>query len=340
MPLYSLVRPLLFSLNAETSHNLVMNSLGLVSRSSLLCNLIGSNTISHPVEAMGIRFPNPVGLAAGLDKQGKSGNALAKLGFGFIELGTVTPLPQPGNPRPRLFRLTPEEALINRMGFNSIGLDRFVNNIKRLNPGIITGINIGKNAVTSLNNSAQDYIRGMTAVYDHADYICINISSPNTEDLRDLQREDLLNDLLGKLNSERMRLQDQTGKSVPLVVKIAPDINQDQIQHIATILRSHRIDAVAATNTTVSRSGIHSNPLAKEVGGLSGKPLQVQSTEVISRLYQNLQDEIPIIGIGGIHDSDSALEKFQAGARLIQLYTGFIYNGPKLISDINKKLNL
>ena len=300
--------------------------------------MAGTDRITRPLNVMGIKFPNPVGLAAGLDKQATACNALHELGFGWLELGTVTPLPQPGNPKPRMFRLEKHEALINRLGFNSIGLPRFVENLKRVNPEIIKGINLGKNASTPLNNAVEDYLIGLRGTYDFADYVTINISSPNTRNLRELQHDQALNQLLFALNQERQKLADTSGKYVPLVVKIAPDLVPHQIDEIATLLRQNSIDGVAATNTTVSRDAVAGHALAGEVGGLSGAPLKDAATRVIATLYQNLQDEIPIIGIGGIHDADSALEKFDAGAKLIQLYTGLIYRGPDLVREILRAL--
>ncbi|WP_424947841.1 quinone-dependent dihydroorotate dehydrogenase [Candidatus Spongiihabitans sp.] len=341
--MYPLLRPLLFKLRPETSHDLVMNTLGLVSKSkqltSLCAMLVGAKSQSRPaptqsVQAMGITFPNPVGLAAGLDKQANACNALHKMGFGWLELGTVTPLPQPGNPKPRMFRLPEHQALINRLGFNSVGLTRFVNNLARADPEIIIGINIGKNAATPLNNAIEDYLIGLRGVYAQADYVAINVSSPNTRDLRNLQQHQALNQLLYALNLERQKLTDSTGKHVPLVVKIAPDLDRRQIDGIAAILRRNRIDGVAATNTTLARRSVEQHPLAHEVGGLSGPPLDDAATATVAALYQNLQGEIPIIGIGGIDSAQAALEKFQAGAKLVQIYTGFIYQGPRLIKAV------
>ncbi len=336
--MYGFLRPLLFRLDAETSHDLVLGTLGLVSKSkvlsTLLAKLSGAKQLHQPISVMGIDFPNPVGMAAGLDKQGKASNALHAMGFGWIELGTVTPLPQPGNPKPRMFRLPESSALINRMGFNSVGLDQFSQNLKTCSPKIIKGINIGKNAATPINKSVDDYIAGLRGVYDFADYVAINISSPNTQDLRELQNDQALNQLLSALDNERQKLGDSSGTYVPLVLKIAPDIDQNQIDAITKLLLKYKIDGVAATNTTVSRNGVENHPAAAEVGGLSGVPLQKPATAVISSLYKNLQDEIPIIGMGGINDVNSAREKFEAGAKLIQLYTGFIYRGPKLIKEI------
>ena len=341
--MYSILRPILFRCNAETSHNLAMAGLSIASKSRALTKLtgaaLGAESPIRPdkdrsVQVMGITFPNPVGLAAGLDKEGAACNALHQLGFGWLELGTVTPVPQPGNPKPRMFRLTEHSAIINRMGFNSSGLDKFISNIKQADPTIIKGINIGKNAATPLNKSAEDYLIGLRSVYDFADYVAINISSPNTKNLRDLQQEELLNALLNELNQERNALSDTHGKNVPLVLKISPDIDQSQIDSIADLVRKHDIDGIAATNTTIKRDTLEAHPLAKETGGLSGPPVSDSSTKVIAKLNSNLQGEVPIIGIGGINDAQSAMEKFNAGASLIQLYTGFIYKGPKLIKKI------
>lgn len=341
--MYSSLRTLLFKLEAETSHDLVINALRLVSKSKqltkLCATLVGNVAESgaapnQAVQAMGITFPNPVGLAAGLDKQATACNALHEMGFGWLELGTVTPRPQPGNPKPRMFRLPEHQALINRMGFNNVGLTQFVKNIEQANPAIIKGINIGKNAATPMNDAIKDYLMGLRGVYRHADYISINVSSPNTQSLRDLQQDEALNKLLRALNLERQQLEDNTGKYVPLVVKIAPDLAHSQIDSIASILRNNNIDGVAATNSTLSRQSVEQHPLAQEVGGLSGAPIRDAATEVIARLYQNLQGEIPIIGIGGIDSPESALQKLEAGAKLIQIYTGFIYQGPKLIKSL------
>ncbi len=336
--MYSLIRPLLFCMNPEASHNLVLGSLAKISRhrsaNDLLAKQFGATVPSLPLRIMGLDFPNPVGLAAGLDKQGNCANALSALGFGWVELGTVTPLPQPGNPKPRMFRLIEHQAIINRMGFNSIGLDRFLNNINRTSPGIIKGINIGKNASTPVDQAPADYLTCLDAVYSHADYITINISSPNTSNLRNLQQNDALDSLLEPLNRRRQELCDQYGRHVPLVLKIAPDLDNNQVNVIAAQLRKHRLDGVAATNTTVSRDAVSGHRNAHEDGGLSGPPVRDMSTIVLKLLYKNLQGEIPIIGIGGIDSASAAIEKFEAGADLVQLYTGFIYKGPKLIKEI------
>ncbi len=339
--MYSLARAILFRFDAETSHHLVMAGLALVSRSKLLSGGVAAMTGAsqavnrcRPIQVMGIEFPNRVGLAAGLDKDATACNALHRLGFGWLELGTVTPAPQPGQPKPRMFRLPGQNAVINRMGFNSAGLDRFIDNIKKADPAIIKGINIGKNSSTPLNSAVNDYLLGLQSVHAYADYVAINVSSPNTQNLRDLQQGEMLDTLLYSLNRKRLQLADNSGKRIPLVLKISPDISESGIDGIAALLRKHQIDGVCATNTTVSRGRIASHPLAGEAGGLSGLPLRALSTGVISSLHKNLQGEIPIIGVGGIHDADSAQEKFEAGASLIQLYTGLIYRGPKLIREI------
>ena len=341
--MYTLIRPLLFRLQPETAHDLVLGVLGLASRWEPACRtlgvLCGARTMENPVHAMGIDFPNPVGLAAGLDKQGDAANALAHMGFGWIELGTVTPKPQPGNPRPRLFRLEEERALINRMGFNSCGMDRFLGNLGRLRADVVRGINIGKNAATPLSAANDDYGQGLRDAFDHAHYVAINISSPNTRDLRSLQQPDAMDGLLGFLNDLRLRLSDQKGKHMPLVVKIAPDLDAEDIDNICALLRKHGIDGVAATNTTLARPSVQNHPLSGETGGLSGPPLRERATEIVSLLHRNLQGEIPIIGVGGIESAESAREKFQAGASLVQLYTGLIYHGPALVQRIVRGLD-
>lgn len=339
--MYSSLRRTLFTLEPETAHRVVLGALAQASRSKTLCALLARYNragLELPHEVMGIEFPNPVGLAAGLDKQGSACNALHALGFGWIELGTITPVPQPGNPKPRIFRLAEHGAIINRMGFNSDGLARFLKNITRAERRIVTGINLGKNAATALDQAIGDYLAGLEAVHAHADYVAINISSPNTQNLRDLQHEDALAPFLGEINRKRMALADESGRRVPLVLKIAPDLDSKRIDHIAELSRKHQIDGLAATNTTLARSEVEHHALAFEVGGLSGPPLSPLSTKTIHRLFRNLQGEIPIIGIGGIDSAAGALEKFQAGAELVQLYTGFIYHGPKLIREIIERL--
>jgi len=330
-----MLKPILFRLEAEKSHDLTISVLAAVSKSQVACSLLnfmyGSTTQHTPREVMGIQFPNQVGLAAGLDKHAKACNALHALGFGWIEIGTVTPRPQPGNLTPRLFRLNDYQAIINRMGFNSIGLEPFVKNLQSIKTGIIKGINIGKNTSTPIDRAIDDYLTGLYAVTPYADYVAINISSPNTKRLRDLQHPNMLGKLLASIDNERNRLADQSGSRTPLVLKIAPDLDRSQIDGIARLLRRHCIDGVIATNTTLDRPGIiHAN----EVGGISGPPVHRKSVEVIDALYQNLEGEIPIIGVGGIDSGAAAIETIQAGAELIQIYTGLIYHGPQLVSDI------
>ncbi len=342
MNIYSCLQRVLFSFDPEVSHNIGLGALAYASHFKLLTDWLAKKNRSQqnelPTEVMGISFPNPVGLAAGLDKHGTSCNALHALGFGWLELGTVTPLPQPGNSKPRLFRLRQHDAMINRMGFNSVGLAQFLKNIAHCDAHIIKGINIAKNSASTMAHAISDYLACLEAVHAHADYITINISSPNTINLRQLQQADALASLLSALNRKRIALADSCGRRVPLVLKISPDISDDEITSIAKLSRQHNIDGLAATNTTLRRNGVEQHTFAGEHGGLSGVPLAALSTEIIDKFFRNLQGEIPIIGIGGINSTDRALEKFQAGAELIQLYTGFIYDGPKLIGEIIDRL--
>ncbi len=282
---------------------------------------------------MGLEFPNPVGLAAGLDKDAAHIDALASLGFGFIEVGTVTPRPQPGNPKPRLFRLPEQNALINRFGFNNVGVDEFLRNRARARWNGIVGINIGKNADTPPERAVDDYEIGLEKVYAHAAYVTVNISSPNTKGLRSLQEKSSLETLLGRLNDKRTALEQKHGKRVPLALKVAPDLQDGDIRDIADAVRRHRFDAVIATNTTVSREGVESSPLAREAGGLSGAPIKARATEVLRRFVFHLKNEIPLIGAGGIMSGADAAEKKAAGATLVQLYTGLIYRGPQLVAE-------
>jgi dihydroorotate dehydrogenase len=282
---------------------------------------------------MGLRFPNPVGLAAGLDKNGDCIDGLARLGFGFVEIGTVTPRPQPGNPRPRLFRLPAARAIINRFGFNSDGVDRLVENVRQARYRGVLGINIGKNADTPLERAADDYLVCLRRVYAHASYVTVNISSPNTRDLRSLQQDSALDGLLGAIKLEQRRLADAHGRAVPIAVKIAPDLDDGQIGAIAGLLRRHRVEAVIATNTTTVRDGVAGLPHAAEAGGLSGAPLRERSTRVVAALARALRGEIPVIGAGGILCAADAREKLAAGASLVQLYTGLVYRGPGLVRE-------
>lgn len=332
--MYNLLRPLLFQLEAETAHALTLQSTNLLHKVGLL----PARSIHCPVQAMGITFPNPIGLAAGLDKNGEYINALAALGFGFIEVGTVTPRPQTGNPKPRLFRLPQAQAIINRMGFNNVGIDRLIKNIQASNYQGILGINIGKNADTPLQNATDDYLICLRKAYPYASYIAVNISSPNTKNLRQLQNQAELEQLLYALKTERTRLSDQHGRYVPLVIKIAPDLELTQITEISALLLKHNLDAVIATNTTIERSGVMHLPHGQEKGGLSGAPLTKRSTAVIRELASHLQNSIPIIGAGGILSAHDAQTKIQAGASLVQLYSGLIYRGPKLITETAAQL--
>jgi dihydroorotate dehydrogenase len=289
-----------------------------------------------PVEVMGLKFPNPVGLAAGLDKNGDHIDALASLGFGFLEIGTITPRPQPGNPRPRLFRIPEKQAIINRMGFNNEGVEKLLANVAAAQfpkRGGILGINIGKNFDTPIENAADDYLLCLDRVYDAASYVTVNISSPNTKNLRELQKDDALDALLGSLKAAQARLADQHGKYVPLALKIAPDLEDTQIQAIADLLRQHRMDGVIATNTTLSRAGVEGLPNAGETGGLSGAPVFDISTAVTKKLATALAGELPIIGVGGIMSGADAAAKIEAGASLVQFYSGFIYRGPELVGE-------
>ena len=291
-------------------------------------------SFSQPRTIMGLTFPNPVGLAAGLDKNGDYIDALGALGFGFIEIGTVTPKPQIGNPKPRLFRLTEQEAIINRMGFNNKGIEHVVSRLEKTKYKGILGINIGKNKDTPLEKAIDDYLTGFRAFWKFASYITINISSPNTPGLRDLQQDDLLKSLLCVLKQEQQSVLLNHKKYVPLVVKIAPDISEEELHSIAAVLLKEKVDGVIATNTTIQREGVENSPYAKEAGGLSGKPLLTRSTQVISHLNAVLQDQIPIIASGGVMDEQAAQQKYAAGAKLLQVYSGFIYSGPGIVKRL------
>ena len=337
--MYPLFRPLLFSLDPETAHHATLDALQAAHK-LCLTSLCSKRPAADPRTAMGLTFHNPVGLAAGLDKNGEYIDALAALGFGFIEIGTVTPRPQPGNPRPRLFRLPEANAIINRMGFNNHGVDALIENVKRAKYRGVLGINIGKNADTPIERAADDYLIGLRKVYIHASYVAVNISSPNTKNLRQLQGGDELNALLAQLKAEQENLAGLHGKYVPLALKIAPDLDQEQIQQIAALLLRHRIDGVIATNTTLSREGVEHLPHANEAGGLSGAPVRGKSTAVIRELAAALQNELPIIGVGGILSGADALEKIQAGAALVQIYSGLIYRGPELVGEAINALRI
>ena len=333
--LYPLIRKFFFALDAETAHGIGMSGVGFLNTAGVAC-LVAKPVPPDPVEVMGLKFPNPVGLAAGLDKNGDHIDALASLGFGFLEIGTITPRAQPGNPRPRLFRIPEKQAIINRMGFNNEGVEKLLANVAAAQfpkRGGILGINIGKNFDTPIENAADDYLLCLDRVYDAASYVTVNISSPNTKNLRELQKDDALDALLGSLKAAQARLADQHGKYVPLALKIAPDLEDAQIQAIADLLRQHRMDGVIATNTTLSRAGVEGLPNAGETGGLSGAPVFDISTAVTKKLATALAGELPIIGVGGIMSGADAAAKIEAGASLVQFYSGFIYRGPELVGE-------
>lgn len=338
--MYALIRPLLFSLAPETAHHLTLTGLRLAERAGLTRLLVPAvRDAEQSVRVMGLEFPNRVGLAAGLDKNGECIDGLAALGFGFIEIGTITPRPQPGNPKPRLFRLPRAEAIINRMGFNNQGVARLIEQVRQSRYQGILGINIGKNADTPIERASEDYLACLEQVWPLASYVTINISSPNTRNLRDLQQGDALNHLLSTLKAAQQYLTDQHGKYVPLAVKIAPDLDDDAIRDIAERLRRYRLDGVIATNTTLSRRGVENLRHGTETGGLSGAPLRAAATSVISKLARELHGELPIIGVGGIMNNGDATEKIAAGASLVQLYTGLIYRGPALVSECRSALS-
>lgn len=331
--MYSLIRNVMFKLDAEQTHEFAMSNLNRFANTPL--DMIWRQKLPHkPVEVFGLKFPNPVGLAAGLDKNGECIDAFASMGFGFIEVGTVTPRPQAGNPKPRLFRLPQANAIINRMGFNNHGVDKLVENVKRARFDGILGINIGKNKDTPNEQGKDDYIHCMRKVYEHATYITVNISSPNTPGLRELQYGDALDDLLSSLKNEQEDLGAKHHKRVPLLVKIAPDLDMLEIKQIAGSLIKNQIDGVIATNTTLDREAVKGLEHADEAGGLSGLPVQQKSVYVIENFRKIVGDRMPIIGVGGIDDLSSAKAKFDAGAQLVQVYTGFIYEGPALIKKI------
>jgi dihydroorotate dehydrogenase len=323
--LYRLARPLLFSLDPETAHQVTLGVTGKI-------GFLFPSVPACPVKAMGLEFANPVGLAAGLDKDAAHIDALAGLGFGFIEVGTVTPRPQPGNPRPRLFRIAQKEALINRFGFNNVGIDAFLANVAGTSWRGVLGINIGKNADTSAERAADDYALCLEKAYARASYITINVSSPNTENLRRLQDRHPLDALLARLVALRERLADRHGRKVPLVLKVAPDLDLSQVEIIADSVKRHGIDGLIATNTSISREGVAGLRHASEAGGLSGAPIRERSTRVL-QAFASLLPGKTLIGAGGIVGGSDAAEKFAAGASLVQLYTGLIYRGPGLVSE-------
>jgi len=337
MPLlpYSLARPFLFGLEPEAAHDLTLESLARLQGTPLAWAWC-SAMVDDPVQLAGIRFPNRVGLAAGLDKNARCIDGLGAMGFGFVEVGTVTPKPQPGNPKPRMFRLPQANALINRLGFNNDGLDAFLANVKRSSfrsRGRILGLNIGKNAATPIEEATRDYLSGLEGVYPHADYVTVNISSPNTKNLRALQSDEALDALLGAIAQRRETLAQAHGRRVPVFVKIAPDLDEAQVDVIAATLRRHGMDGVVATNTTISREAVKGLPHAEETGGLSGAPVLAASNRVITQLRAALGTGFPIIGVGGILSADDAVSKIRAGADVVQIYTGLIYKGPALVSE-------
>jgi dihydroorotate dehydrogenase len=327
---YNILRPLLFRLDPECAHELTLKSLSFGNSLGFPPQI---SPAGRPVSVMGLTFPNPIGLAAGLDKNGTAIDGLSRLGFGSIEVGTVTPRPQPGNPKPRIFRLTQQQAIINRMGFNNEGIDVLLARLPAMRYQGILGINIGKNVDTPIENATDDYLIGLEKAFPAASYITINISSPNTKNLRQLQGESELDALLAALKARQNSLTDQHGRYVPLALKIAPDLDPGQITHIADALRRHRIDAVIATNTTLGREGVEASPVANETGGLSGAPLFEKSTAVVRALAQALAGEVPIIAAGGVTSGARAREKIEAGAVLVQLYSGLIYRGPSLVAE-------
>jgi dihydroorotate dehydrogenase len=334
---YGLLRPFLFALDPERAHDLTLASLDRIAAAHL-STLLGARQVQDPVEVMGLRFANRVGLAAGLDKNAAHLRAMGSLGFGFLEVGTVTPRPQPGNAKPRLFRIAQRQALINRFSFNNEGIEHFIANVRAARFDGVLGLNIGKNASTPIEQALDDYVQCLEAVYEHASYVTVNISSPNTRNLRQLQGHDELDSLLRGLSQARARLADRHGRHVPMALKIAPDLDDTQIDTIAQRLVHHGIDAVIATNTTLSREAVQGLAHAEEAGGLSGAPVFEASNKVIRSLRARLPRDYPIIGVGGIMSADDARAKLDAGATLVQLYTGLVYRGPALIAECAQAL--
>lgn len=333
-----ILRPLLFKFDPELIHEITVEWLSRAGKLppvvALLKKIYGKRAADLPIEVMGIQFPTPVGLAAGLDKDARCISALSSLGFGHLELGTVTPKPQPGNPVPRLFRIPEYQAIINRMGFNSGGIHQFLENVASTQKTVPLGINLGKNAVTPIEQAADDYISGLRQLYLYADYFAINISSPNTKNLRDLQSDEALDNLLERIMRTRDELAAEFKRKVPVAVKLAPDLENNNIPSLAGLLIRHQVDAVIATNTTIDHSSVSGSKHAEETGGLSGKPLKDRANEVTALLYHELQGKLPIIGVGGIFTAEDAWQRLVAGAEMVQIYTGFIYNGPGTVADI------
>ena len=339
---YALARPLLFRLDPEAAHDLTIDMLARTQNSVLACSY-RQTRVDDPITLAGLRFPNRVGMAAGLDKNARCIDGLGAMGFGFVEVGTVTPLAQSGNPKPRMFRLPQAQALINRMGFNNDGLEAFLTNVQRARfrsegTGLLLGLNIGKNAATPIERATDDYLIGLSGVYPHADYVTVNISSPNTKNLRALQSDDALDALLGALAQRREVLTQTHGRRVPVFVKIAPDLDDTQVQVIAATLLRHGMDGVIATNTTLSRDAVQGLPHAEEAGGLSGAPVREASNRVVRQLRASLGPGYPIIGVGGIFSAADAVAKIEAGADLVQIYTGLIYQGPALVPQVAQAL--
>jgi dihydroorotate dehydrogenase len=330
--MYDILRPLLFKLDAETAHRATLYALGVAQRSGF-SPWIAKPPADLPTKVFGITFPNPVGLAAGLDKNAEHLDALDALGFGFIEVGTVTPKPQAGNDRPRLFRLPRHEAIINRMGFNNAGVDALVRNVRQSSYHGVLGINIGKNKDTPNEKAVSDYLLCLTRVYEHASYVTVNISSPNTQGLRDLQEEATLRRFISVLREAQERLGSQHGRRKPMLLKIAPDLGEAELDAIAEVLLHTGIDGVICSNTTIDHAAVADDPHGNEAGGLSGKPLFDRSTAVLAGMHRRLQDRVPLIGVGGILDGSDAAEKMEMGASLVQLYSGLIYRGPPLVAE-------
>ncbi|WP_341903717.1 quinone-dependent dihydroorotate dehydrogenase [Polaromonas sp. YR568] len=343
---YALARPFLFGLDPETAHDLTMASLARTQGTPLSLAYCGSR-VSDPIELAGLKFPNRIGLAAGLDKNARCIDGLAAMGFGFVEVGTVTPMGQPGNPKPRMFRLPEANALINRLGFNNDGLEAFLANVQKSavrkaaagSAGrLLLGLNIGKNAATPIENAVDDYLLCLDGVYPHADYVTVNISSPNTKNLRALQSDEALDALLGRIAERREVLAGQHGKRVPIFVKIAPDLDEAQVAVIAATLQRHAMDGVVATNTTLGREAVKGMRHAEETGGLSGAPVLAPSNAVIRQLRAALGKGFPIIGVGGVMSGADAVSKIKAGADVVQIYTGLIYKGPALVTEAAKAI--
>jgi len=338
MPLvpYALTRPFLFGLDPEQAHELTLGALARIQHTPLVC-VVSQTRVDDPVTLAGLKFPNRVGLAAGLDKNGRCIDGFGAMGFGFVEVGTVTPKAQPGNPKPRMFRLPEAQALINRLGFNNEGLETFIANVKRSNfrkRGGILGLNIGKNAATPIERAVDDYLICLDGVYPHADYVTVNISSPNTKNLRELQSDQALDALLSAVQERKLQLEQRHGRRVPVFVKIAPDLDDAQMQVIAATIRKNGIDGVIATNTTIARDAVKHLQHGEETGGLSGAPVFAASNRVISQLRTVLGTGFPIIGVGGVMSAADAQAKVAAGADVVQVYTGFIYKGPALVTEV------